>query len=929
MKTKLMTIGAVAVVMMVLCSAALADWQRSPAPDVDKEGTANGEGNDGLVPGVVAAPDNSCWTATASNLLAGAGYGTGATLQERADDIYFDMITWQNSLDAADIHGTRDGGWIDTALTWWLGSANNIWPANPYNVVTVYGNKTKVPWANANGARYIGNQLREYQQVGLSISWPRTTAGGSPGGGHAITCWGDDGTSATLATNPGEVIVADSDRDNGGDFQTYTYDNYTNPNPGGFNEGNGWYFNFSANHWFIKHIATLCPTDSPVDPADGPTQKCVGSYKIHQDDLESATDLHYTAYTDYDILGYRTEIDWNTANDPPDITESNTHFPSLTRSDIHVDWDLSDNPVPYCTDVTITTEFILQNWNGVWYDDVYFTYPGAEDTKYLQPPYDSSMGTDIRVDNKDGIDRLLADDFQCIQTGPITKIYLWGSWLNDYGTGAAPGDVEKFHLSIYSDDPVGDGGDPNEDPANQDSKPLELLWSGNFDQFETTEYSFVQEEYFWDAYRNDPLGWDNRIWQYVIAIPESTAFEQQGSHTEPKVYWLGVSAEISGQEQPQFGWKTTDLENGWNDKAVAWKDIFVKTDEFDFWEDQTSHSYAVSGSCSQGAYDCSGDDSLRIGNCDRDSSALIVVSVSPGTDQVKLRYRIPWAGYPAGSPATGATLYVDGSVKGNLTADSCNWQELVLSGMAADTADGQLEIKIADEVDGCDGDIQITYLEVHSLEQDWVPLIYPAGHELANYPVDMSFGIVTPTTSPGTYLPEFGWNIVTPELADSNIIDITGGYVVGAFEVFNMAGEPNLLGQYRFVHQYPYTQDPERHTFYIQGPQDQTGCEYVATNFRFGHLYGMPETEELWQFSDWMTIMPNQQASLCTGSQTVVDIDWDGRLPYPASNITPADQMPDPPGCSVYLDGDINKDCCVDMLDFAIIASEWLQCTSN
>jgi len=926
MKTKLMTMCAV-MAMLMIAAAAQADWQRLPASDVDKERTVNGEGNDGLVAGVVASPDNSCWLAASSNMLAGAGYGNGSTFQERADDIYLDMLIWQFSQDPLDIHGTRDGGWMDNALTWWLGSANNIWPSNPYTVVAVHGNTDCTPWSNANGARNIGNWLRDYKSVSLGIRWP--AAGAGCDGGHAVTPWGDDGPLHAMGANPDEIIMADSDRDNGGDFQTYVYDDFTNPNPGGANEGNGWYFNFSANHAYIVQAVTLTPTDNPVDPADGPTQKCVGSYKINQDDLESATDLHYTVWTDYDILGYHTEIDWNTANDPPDINESNTHVPSLTRSDIHADWDLSDNPVPYSTDVTITTEFILQGWNGVWYDDVYFTYPGAEDTKYLQPPYDSSMGTDIRVDDSDGIDRLLADDFQCVQTGPITKIYLWGSWLNDPGTGAAPGDVEKFHLSIYSDDPVGDDPlDPNDDPDNQYSTPLALLWSGTFDQFEASQYSFVQEEYFWDAYRNDPLGWDNRIWQYIIEIPESTAFVQQGSRQTPKVYWLSVSAEISGQEQPQFGWKTTDLENGWNDTAVAWKDTFVKTDEFDFWEDQTSHSYAAGGSCSQGHYDCSGDNSLRIGNCDRDSSAYIVISVSPGTDQVKLRYRIPWAGYVSGSPATGATLYVDGSIKGNLTADSCNWQELVLSGMSADTADGQLEIKIADEVDGCDGDIQITYLEVYSLEQDWVPLYYPTGHELAGYKVDMSFGVVTPTSQPGSYLPEFGWNIVTAEVADLNIVDITGGYVVGAFDIFDMSGDPELLGQYRFVHQYPYTQDPEQHVFTLQGPPDQTGCEYVAANFRFGHLYGMPETEELWQFSDWMTILPSQ-ASLCSTQPFTMTLDWEGRLPYPASNITPADQMPDPLDCSVYLDSDINQDCCVNLLDFAIMANEWLQCTSN
>jgi hypothetical protein len=914
---QLITICTVVVMVLAAAEPLQADWQRTPASDVDKEFIS---GNGGIAAGVPPS-DMSCWMAAASNMLAGAGYGNGATIQQRAEDIYLDMLVWRNSIDPTNTHGVRDGGWMDNALNWWLASANNTWPANPYTVVTVYGNTSKIPWSNSSGAKYIGNQLRDYQQVGLSISKPRTSASGIPSGGHAITAWGDSGTSSTLASNPSLVIIGDSDRDTGGDFQTYTYDSYTNPNPGGFNEGNGWYFNFSSNHWFIKHIATLCPTDSPVDPHDGPTQKVVGSYKIHQDDLESATDLHYTAWTDYNILGYRTEIDWPTNNDPC-ITESNTHVPSLTRSDINVDWDLADNPVPYDKDVTITTEFILQNWNGIWYDDVYFTYPGAEDTKYLQPPYNSSLGTDIRVDNKDGIDRLLADDFPCTTTGEITKIYLWGSWNNDGRTGPAPGTIQKFHLYIYSDDPVGDNpNDPNDDKYNKYSKPLKLLWSGNFGQFTETVYSLVQEEYFWDPYVTIPLSWDNRIWSYVIKIPEADAFKQQGSRTNPITYWLGVSAEITGKEKPQFGWKTTDLKNRWNDTAVAWKDTYTLTDRFDYWEDQTTHSYLASGSCFEGAYSCATDDSLRIGDCDANASAQIKVAVIPGTEEVKLRYRVPWAG------TSGATLYVDGVNQGSITSNGCDWQEKILTGMSANTADGLLDIKIVDEINGCDGDIQITYLEVYSMEKEWLPLSYPTGHELAGYPVDMSFGIVTPASAPGQFLPEFGWNIVTPELADTNITDITGGYVVGGFDIYDLSAEPNLMGQYRFVHQYPYMQDPEHHVFTIQGPRDQSSCEYVATNFRFGHSYGMLDSESLWQFSEWMTTSENK-VYLCAGKPLQLTLDWQGRLPYPPSNITPAHEIPDAPACTVYLEGDINKDCCVDFRDVAILAAQWLQCTT-
>lgn len=326
-----------------------------PPADADKAGVAN--------PPIVN--DNSCWMATAANMLAGAGYGTGASLQARAVDIYNDLVAWQTS--AANPTGIANGGWTDTAISWWLSSANNIWLANPYSIVTVYGNKSpKIPWANANGAQFMGNELRNCQFLGLSISWP--TAGASVGsGGHAITGWGDHSGSGMLTANPSRVRVSDSDTDAGGDVQSYSYDTYTNPNPSGPNEGNGWYFNYDPNHPYIKHIITLCPTQTPAGQMT--TQKVVGSYRIHQSNEINATDLHYDVSTDVNILSYKTDIDW-TADSPPSITES-----SPTRNKLTVDWDFKEKPVPYCTWVTITTEFILPAWNAIKYNDVHFTYP--------------------------------------------------------------------------------------------------------------------------------------------------------------------------------------------------------------------------------------------------------------------------------------------------------------------------------------------------------------------------------------------------------------------------------------------------------------------------------------------------------------------------------------------------------------------------
>lgn len=335
----------IAILYVISSSTSCVYMKMNPPPDADKSFTLG---------------NNSCWQATAANMLAGAGYGNGNTVQDRADDIYGDMTT--------DL-GTANRGFTDTGINWWLGSTHNTWPNNPYTVVTVYGNKNGPPWANPDGARDIANELRACEFVGLFIRWPTDAPGAIGSGGHLITAWGDEvGVDLPLSSNPSTVRVTDSDRDAGGDVQVYNYDAYTNPNPGGPNEGNGWYIDFTANHPYIEHIITLCPTQGPGGYM---TQKVVGSYKIHQSNDTSATDLHYIVGTDTEILSYRTTVNWETEN-PPSITESQPR-----RDTLEVDWDFSDKPVPYCEWITITTEFILRSWNAIWYDDVYFTYNGG------------------------------------------------------------------------------------------------------------------------------------------------------------------------------------------------------------------------------------------------------------------------------------------------------------------------------------------------------------------------------------------------------------------------------------------------------------------------------------------------------------------------------------------------------------------------
>jgi hypothetical protein len=342
-----------------------------PAPDSDK-----------TLP--VPHGDNSCWIHTASNMLAGAGYGNGSTVQDRATDIWNDMDPHYRLP-----NGNFNGGWPNTAIYWWLGSTNNTWASiNSYTLVIPYGSYTMIPWADADAPMMMGNALRACNMVGLGIRWPTDAvhADGTPVvgvGGHAITLWGDDQTSRDpLTNNPGGLRVADSDTDTGGDIQAYTYDAFNNPNPGGPNEGNGWYFNAYGNpHPYISAAFILVQTSAG---AGANSVLVMGSYKVQNTSDQAASDLHYNVGTDVDILTYRTWLDWVAT---PTITEDQSPPRELT-----VDWVFTDTKVDPYAWVTISTELVETSWNSINYSDVYFTYD-MESVGTLYPDLSWNMET--------------------------------------------------------------------------------------------------------------------------------------------------------------------------------------------------------------------------------------------------------------------------------------------------------------------------------------------------------------------------------------------------------------------------------------------------------------------------------------------------------------------------------------------------------
>jgi hypothetical protein len=183
--------------------------------------------------------------------------------------------------------------------------------------------------------------------------------------------------------------------------------------------------------------------------------------------------------------------------------------------------------------------------------------------KWVQMPDLTETGIDICVDDTGELGpRTIGDDFLCTETGPITDVHLWGSWLND-----DKGRITAIHLSFYSDDPIGDEGS---DPDNEYSKPDILLWDRWFDETQFVERSYYKlpdgvYEGWWDP-RAGASGYiqngDTEVWQINIDILEEP-FEQQGTPDEPVIYWLVVEVKIDQTiEGTSFGWKTRDRQDG-------------------------------------------------------------------------------------------------------------------------------------------------------------------------------------------------------------------------------------------------------------------------------------------------------------------------------------------------------------------------------
>ncbi|MFO8011968.1 MAG: PEP-CTERM sorting domain-containing protein [Phycisphaerae bacterium] len=166
--------------------------------------------------------------------------------------------------------------------------------------------------------------------------------------------------------------------------------------------------------------------------------------------------------------------------------------------------------------------------------------------------------------------KFLADDWTCTQSGPVTDIHIWGSWLADEN----PFIPKRFILGIWSNV-------SETESATGYSMPGQLLWSA---RWTPTERRYTEaDEGFFDPNQNEIIGTDTLIFQYNFFIPDDgvSTFEQKAGET----YWLGATLlqdmdgddvfteddlqEIAERELT-YGWKTSA--DHYMDDAV-WIDV--------------------------------------------------------------------------------------------------------------------------------------------------------------------------------------------------------------------------------------------------------------------------------------------------------------------------------------------------------------------
>ena len=164
---------------------------------------------------------------------------------------------------------------------------------------------------------------------------------------------------------------------------------------------------------------------------------------------------------------------------------------------------------------------------------------------------------------------VLADDFECAETGWIQDIHFWGSWYQ-----GVTGNLIGFQIGICGNIPADPPDIPYSKPDNS------TILADFFVDIADIEVDSITSVLFEGFYYPDPLYpfWfeqdHNQYFQYNIFLPEELWIEQ----TAEEIYWLYITAIVEyADPYPRWGWKSST--DHWEDNAV-----YADLDEL-FWID--------------------------------------------------------------------------------------------------------------------------------------------------------------------------------------------------------------------------------------------------------------------------------------------------------------------------------------------------------
>jgi len=164
----------------------------------------------------------------------------------------------------------------------------------------------------------------------------------------------------------------------------------------------------------------------------------------------------------------------------------------------------------------------------------------GEPYKMHFPQLPDPNGWDINIT---GTSNLVADDWQCTQTGPVSDIHFWYSVQGDDANTS----INSLTATIYSDIPVSGTTVPF-------SRPGSLLWSGTFGEGAFTSRFFGSGTQGFASPQSGTSGWvrpDHEAFYQTNITNIANPFVQ----TVDTIYWLGLSVEVTGTSL--IGWKTS------------------------------------------------------------------------------------------------------------------------------------------------------------------------------------------------------------------------------------------------------------------------------------------------------------------------------------------------------------------------------------